>query len=303
VITPERSSVVRFHFLAFYSEGIEPLPAGKPEPPRQIGHTIELKPRPEYDLAGEMLRAVDADPAINEHVKYALHTGQFRFYPLADGVSSENWSGEPGQQETILWQIDPYWQTVSKVSAMYHGGTLSLRGLDELVDLGYVGGNPRELLVLIDWGLGGGEGFNDLAAWLFQHGVDIGIGYVGEQIFGRAVSWIASRFRGSRRDRRARLLASLWERNNFFRPADLREFVEFREEWDLAEFGKRLALKPPSARQLLRSLGYEQNRAGGWERSDHWRSRRRLREWLRDEADQTSFAEFFPEPPSPPAVG
>lgn len=299
----DRGSVVRFHFLEFYSDGIEPLPVGEPEPRPRIGHSIEVEPNPDSDLGGEMLEAVDEDSSINEHVKYALRTGQFRFYPLAEGITAETWTGEPGQHETILWQIDQYWQTVSKVSAMYHGGTLSLRGLDELIDLGYVDGNPRELLVLIDWGLGGGEGFTDIAAWLFQHGVDIGIGYVGERILGRIVSSVSSRFRGSRRDRRARLLAALWEGNNFFRPSDLREFVEFKAEWELAEFGKRLALKPASARQLLRSLGYEQNRASRWERSDRWRSKRRLRQWLRDEEDQTSFAEFVPEQPESTAVG
>jgi len=87
----------------------------------------------------------------------------------------------------------------------------------------------------------------------------------------------------------------MWEHNHFYRPTDLREWIGLREAWEVAEVAKRLALAPRSAGQLLRSLGYEEGRAGLWRSSMKWRAQRRRREWLRDEDEQTTFEELAPK--------
>lgn len=290
----DRGNVVRFHFLAFYPDGVEPLPERETGSSLRIGSTIEVEVQPDSDLLRQVRDAVDADPVLGPRLSAALATGHFRIFPLSDGVTAEQWNSrdpdDPGGAEEIRWIIDPVFKTVVRVDAIRRPATLSLRQLDELVELGYLQGDTRELLVLIDGGLGGGEASQGLIEWLYTHGVDVGIGFVGEQVLRYLWESVTRRIRGSVRDRRAKRVAAMWDRNNFYRPVELREFVEAREVWDAPELGRSLALSPKAAEQLLRSLGFEPSQSKRWRLSRGWRAQRRRGAWLVDEDDQIAFA-------------
>ena len=280
--------------MAFYPDGVEPRPEGEQGKPLRIGSTLEVEVGPDADLRSVMRGAVRADESLGPRLERGLDSDQYRLLPLPSEVSAESWSVDQWP-EGINYTIDNFFQTIVRHDVIHRPWSISLRELDELVDVGYVKGDPRELLVMIDWGLGGGDGLEDIVSWLLTHGVDIGIGWGGEKILGYLWTSITGRFRGSMRDRRARTVAAMWERNHFYRPTDLRTWIDLREVWDVAEVAKRLALVHRSAGQLLRSLGYEEERAGLWRSSTRWRAQRRRREWLRDEDEQTGFEELVPK--------
>lgn len=276
-----RGNSVSFHFLAFYADGIDPTPG--PDGPLRVGSTIQVEVDSDANLLQVVRDAVDADPVLGPRLSEFLAANTYRLLPLADGVMAADWSGsvadDPGSAQPIRWVINPD-GTVRRVDLIRRPTSLSLRELDQLVELGYLTGDTRELLVFIDWWLGGGETADGLIQWLLAHGVDAGVRFSIELLLRYVLDLITGRARRSINSRRIRQVAALWDQNNFYRPGELREFVEVSDVWDAAELGRRLGLSTAAAVSLLRSLGYEAGPSRRWRQRTRCAAQRRRREWL-----------------------
>lgn len=270
--------------VTFYM--MESQARGDFDPPLSRGSLIELPSVTNYTdapLRKLLLQSLSQTSNVSSATTDFIKDGYFRFaiLPLSADFSSFNLPIH--HRQYIEWRLDPCTGTVSwggpPFLQMSENLTFSI--LQEMVDAGYITGDPGRLFVEIVVGVGGGGIRSDIVNWLLDQGVDIGTGAGLSWIFGQA-------FRGLRNgsvDRRARKTAALWAARNMDSPDVLRHFLETKTTWTVDEVARRLDLGARASTRLLRSLGYARNALDEWEPGISGLARHRRRKWLRAEED------------------
>lgn len=147
-----------------------------------------------------------------------------------------------------------------KIKLDTNGKVVFLRGLEplksdwtfgeykEIVDSGYVIGNSSEIFITFPWLQGGAAGpVLDLIGHLADiYGLGLGT-YTG-------IKWLKLKIQ----TRKPRKIAEQWiSENHIKHPRELREFIETKTDWKIAELKLRLGLNEAEAIILLSALGYE----------------------------------------------
>jgi hypothetical protein len=184
---------------------------------------------------------------------------------LRDGVNASSYDspedearlryGRDGADPDAILFSHPLWD--------YHFH-LSFADIKWFTDTGHVQGQFGEFVISAPGGAGGDSTFTDLAGWLLDHGVDIGIEITRDVILFKVLAPILRRFRRSRADKHMRKIAALWEYRELRYPAQLREFFDTKQHWTVREVAKRLSLSDTSSKQLLVALGYDERAAKQW---------------------------------------
>ncbi|KQW08148.1 hypothetical protein ASC66_04225 [Leifsonia sp. Root4] len=171
--------------------------------------------------------------------------------------------------------------------------TTILRRASNATDAGYNQEDFSDLLVTrSEGGFGGDSVWYDIASFLLDQGVQIGLDATVGGIAAWSVRRIGIRIAGSKSDKRARRTAREWEARGIGTPARLREFLELNAAWHLEEVCTRLDIAPLSGAQLLQALGYELRSDGSmlWQLGHHKSARKRREKWMKAET-----AEWQPE--------
>lgn len=181
------------------------------------------------------------------------------------------------ESDELVWR-SRLWSSVEQIS---------LNDLNRLLDLGYLRGRRGVIVTDLPEGRGGEGGLDfDLAAFLLDQGVDLGIEFARDVFIYRLVSPMLGRLRNSRRDRAARRVASEWKSKNLLYAWQLRELVDRKNLWSAEELAKALRVPKPAARRILKALGYQKNAAGKWQPGVNRKHRKRRDRWL---AGETAF--------------
>lgn len=153
-------------------------------------------------------------------------------------------------------------------------------------DAGYNAQDFRDILVCrSDGGFGGDSVWYDMASFLMDHGVLIGVDAAVGLGVGGLVSKVRSRIVGSREDRRARRAAREWEQRGLTQPSILREWIDGKAVWSVSEVSRRLDIADSASAQLLLALGFEPRKGDSatWQTGTSRRASRRRSKWLRSE--------------------
>lgn len=127
------------------------------------------------------------------------------------------------------------------------GHDWTFRELHELADAAYIKGDPNKIILGLPIGLGaGGSGIPDMVSFMADV---LSIGSF--TLAGVRKITEGLKHTGIRR------IAKRWKENNIDSPRQLREFLELKGAWRLAEVKKRLKLDDEFAMKLLTSLGME----------------------------------------------
>ena len=153
--------------------------------------------------------------------------------------------------------------------------------LERLASLGLQDGDPAHLVAYFRGGRGDDPGelleaINQIANHLLWFGIDSTVAWLG----GKSLR----RFWRRRGLRSARLIATDWAQRGLASSEYLREFLERKSSWDVAELSNLLRIKRRQTRRLLSALGFERDARGVWRVGQSPESRSRRESWVRDEA-------------------
>lgn len=144
--------------------------------------------------------------------------------------------------------------------------------LQRLVRAGYIEGDPCEIIIVLPSGLG--AALQDVFDW---------VGFLAN-IYGIIVpaTSIAKRIIQVIRYRKIRKVVETWTRNGIHYPSQVREFIDIKSGWKLAEIKRRLKFSDEYAIKLLISLGLEPKK-NIWQLTHSKSSIANRKKWLRNE--------------------
>lgn len=162
---------------------------------------------------------------------------------------------------------------------------ITLDEIEDVAEAGYLLGDPHQFVIHTHEGSGGDFGVWDIATWLYQQGVDIGVPLLRDGLVVWLWSGATRRFRNSRADRRSRGVAWDWSNRNIEAPFQLRQFLDTKRDWTVAEVDRRLFGKrnEVASSQLLTALGFAPDAGQVWWLGTSKKAIRRRAKWMKAE--------------------
>lgn len=155
-------------------------------------------------------------------------------------------------------------------SPLYYDWTFNT--LDELVAEGYIKGDSRHIIIGTPGELGGGD-----------LGIFDWVGFIASlEVFARFSVAGVRQVRQNAQLRNVRKIAEDWQTRGIEYPRHLREFIDTKGVWELAEVKKRLKLNDQYAIKLLTALGYEPV-DDLWKMTHSTGSIKKRKAWMRNE--------------------
>ena len=273
----EESTLVTFHYLNNRQPDDDSVPTFV------VMRSVQTLVRTERSL-DEKAREVGLNFADTAE-RYFWSNGQPNFeakvdhYILPVGTRPEEVRSYDELVEPWIW-IDGH----GAVYVNHQGqGLGSFDGLRDAKRAGLIEADPRHVFVGYSVGRGGDAAFVDVINWLLEHGVDVGTQLATTSI-PALVAWkFAGWRRNSRADKQARKIAALWARQGVDAPHILRKIVWAKYAWTSADLAKRLHLTEVTAEQLLKAVGYSENRLGEWTPGHSRAAKKLLKRWQKDE--------------------
>lgn len=236
-----------------------------------------------------VINSVRDDARVDEGIRNSfVEWSGIKIALLPEAVDLDGWNPSTQPLRPIEWVI---WDQsgLIRASGDYADPVLSYvtpRQVAELVELGYADGNPKEIVVTVVWGRGGGgEPVYDIVNWLLGQGVDLGWQLPRDAV----ITWLLGKFfkgvRNGARDRRARKIAARWAEHAGLRyPMQLRKFFDRKRSWPKGEVTRRLQVPDVVAMQLLKALGFVEDATGEWVPGTNKKAQARRRRWVDGES-------------------
>lgn len=271
---------VTFHLLSLY-EGFDA--EWNYSTPRTGASRITVTMSADEVIWDGAVRALQSDPKPrNEWLLDQVLKDSAHLKGLKSDASETHWTNGV-DEEYLIYSIDH--DGSLRIHMWRDHRTMTVADVESVVEAGYVHAKSGHFVIHGPEGKGGDFGTWDMAAWLLQQGVDIGVPLARDGL----ILWLLTRtrrgIRNRRADLRARHFAQAWKLRSIEAPFQLQQFLDTKDEWTVNEVNKRLFNRKnaKAARALLKALGYQPDAGGTWRLGTSRRAIARRANWTKAE--------------------